>query len=83
VEVPTIAVVHWSDSIVFSGWVHPEPGLHVPRSIVSAGLLVEDTDEHITLATSFDALQGNDGHWGNLTVIPRASVHSVSHITPD
>lgn len=75
---PLIVVVTWLDSVVFSGWVHLDHDIHVPRLITSAGYLVEDTDTFIILATSFDALQGDDGHYGNLTVIPRVSVKSVT-----
>ena len=75
---PLIVSVQWLDSVVFSGWVHLDPDLHVPRVITSAGFLVADTDQFLILATSFDAFPVDDGHYGNLTVIPRASVQAIS-----
>lgn len=71
------ARVRWYDSVVFSGWIHPDPELHVPRIIESVGFLVEDNEAFICIASSFDPKQGDDGHWGNLTVIPRAAVNRV------
>ena len=59
-----VVTVRWYDSVVFPGWVHPDPALHVPRSIVSVGFLVEDNEAFLCIATSFDKSQGEDGHWG-------------------
>ena len=82
-DIPSVVVVAWFDAVVFAGWVHPDTAEHVPRPIVSVGLLVEDTPDFMILATSFDARQGDDGHFGNLTIIPRRSIDSVTILDDD
>jgi hypothetical protein len=69
--------VHWEDAIVFHGWEHYDPYLHRPRQITTVGYLVEDSNSGLVIAASYDAAQGENGHWCQLTVIPRASVIEV------
>ncbi len=82
-DTPQHVVVRWYDAVVFPGWVHHDPELHVPRSITSVGFLVKDTESFLCLATSFDRNQGEVEHWGNLTIIPRSAVESYIVIPGD
>ncbi len=69
--------VHWEDAIVFHGWEHYNPHLHQPRQITTVGYLVDDSDTHFVIASSYDAQQGEEGHWCQLTVIPRSAVIAI------
>lgn len=69
---PRIGVVEWIDSSVQNGQVGKED-VPKPEIICSAGWLVEETDEYVTLARD-DMTRENPGDYRGLVCIPRESI---------
>ena len=68
--------MRWIDAEAFpAGW-YSEKGIKESETVlaVSVGLEVESTDEHVTLAVSFD--KGNE-NFGGAERIPRCSITKV------
>ena len=66
---PEVRVVRWTDSSLQNGQVHRHD-FPKPEVITSVGFVVEETDEHVTLARD----DMNSGDFRGLCCIPKIAV---------
>lgn len=72
-----LAIVEWLDAVADCGWTESRE-VPKPARIWSAGWVVANTREHITLATSAD--EGSEIVNATMT-IPRGMVVSVTYLS--
>ena len=69
--------VQWLDTMALSGWKSRETVCeHKPSVVNSFGILLEDTEEKLTIAGSYD----DQGHVSDVNVIPKKCVVSIVQV---
>ena len=72
-----LVLVEWVDSAFAQGWMHKDAiRNHRVSKIASAGILVNDTKEHITIVQS---VSDKDDRGDGIT-IPRCSIKRIRHL---
>lgn len=72
---PTLAYVRWFDSAIYHGPVDPDE-LAGYSEMESAGLLIEETEDRVTLALD----RNENGSLRLVLCIPRANIRSVQKV---
>ncbi len=70
---PKVVRVRWRDSAQHLGWVDPAEEELKVHPIESIGFLVEETDDHIVIASSHNMAEGTIP-WCQVVVIPAEAV---------
>ena len=80
-----IVEVEWEDSATIHNW-HKDDDGHTPSRCRSAGFVVRDDKDAISLAESLDnSPDPKDGvvyKYGCVTTIPRSTIRKVTELTP-
>ena len=70
-----IRYVEWVDSMGSSGWQPlPDVGKTRPMTVKTAGFVVSEDEDHVTIIQSFDERRDGIAHGDNYICIPKFAI---------
>ena len=75
---PPIVVVHWEDITYTPAWEDSEEE-YGTTELYTVGWLIEDTEDEITIAGTWDE---TNGVFAEFNTFPKAPIHSVTVVQP-